>query len=173
MFKKGRDKVASLTARRVEVAHTPDKSNTADQVALILQSKGRELAARFASLLMICYQRRDISGMHITLTALTHTLHTLDLWSEKQSIREQMKGFVLHEGFPIQQSSALDWLLNHYFELPNDGDESVLLNWYQSLDDEWVLRKNLREMFPDKNSSELTPLIAIEKAAQQASEQER
>lgn len=122
----------------------------------------KELAARFASLFMICYRRRDISGMHIALTAFTHTLHTLKLWGIKASIRDQMRAYILQESFPMPEVKALDWLLNHYFEQENDGDESHLLNWYQSLDDEWILRKKLRDMFPDKASSELTPLIAAE-----------
>ncbi len=122
----------------------------------------QELAGRFASLFMICYQRRDISGMHIALTAFTHTLHALHLWAHKVLIKDQMRAYILHAGFPVAESKALDWLLNHYFESDNNSDESVLLQWYQSLDDEWVLRKKLREMFPDKQSSELTPLIAEE-----------
>ncbi|NRB42784.1 MAG: hypothetical protein HRU20_30660 [Pseudomonadales bacterium] len=124
----------------------------------------KELAARFASLFMICYRCRDISGMHVTLTAFTHTLHALGLWTNKAQIRDQMHSYIMLETFPVAEVKALDWLLNHYFELPNDGEETHLLNWYQSLDDEWILRKKLRDMFPDKTSSELTPLIAEETA---------
>lgn len=124
----------------------------------------KELAARFASLFMICYRRRDISGMHVSLTAFTHTLNALGMWDVKALIRDQMHAYILLESFPVAEVKALDWLLNHYFELSNDGDESHLLNWYQSLDDEWILRKKLRDMFPDKMSSELTPLIAEETA---------
>lgn len=122
----------------------------------------KELAGRYANLFMICYQRRDISGMHITLTAFTHVLHTLQLWDNKREIMRQMHGFILHEGFPEDQQPALDWLLNHYFEQPQDNeeDETVLLPWYQSLDDEWVLRKKLRNLFPQHSNTQLTLLIA-------------
>ena len=122
----------------------------------------KELAGRFASLFMMCYQRCDISGMHITLTAFTHTLHALKLWDNKKSIMEETRGYVLLGGFPDAELKALDWFFNHYFEQPNEGDESLLLNWYQSLDDEWILRKKLHSLFPDKQNSELTRLIAAE-----------
>jgi hypothetical protein len=122
----------------------------------------KELAGRYASLFMICYQRRDISGMHITLTAFTHTLHALQLWSAKKAIMEETKNYILVGGFPEVEVQALDWLLHHYFEQENSHDEDVLLNWYQSLDDEWILRKKLRALFPDKQNSELTVLIAAE-----------
>ena len=126
----------------------------------------QELAGRYASLFMICYRRRDISGLHIALTAFTHTLHALKVWSQKQQIMQSTRAYILHEGFPLAEQKALDWLLNHYFEQPNSADESNLLAWYQALDDEWVLRKKLREMFPDKPSSELTRLIAAEQNRQ-------
>lgn len=122
----------------------------------------KELAGRYASLFMICYKRRDISGIHIAFTAFTHTLHALNVWDQKQAIMEETKKYILLTGFPEDEIMALDWLLNHYFEQENTADESALLNWYQSLDDEWVLRKKLREMFPDKLNSELTVLIAAE-----------
>lgn len=142
-----------------------DESPTKDPSSDVLQSEiQKELAARFASLFMICYRRRDITGMHVSLTAFTHTLHALGLWEIKAIIREQMRAYILVESFPMAEVKALDWLLNHYFELPNEGDESHLLNWYQSLDDEWILRKKLRDLFPEKTSSELTPLIAEETA---------
>ena len=126
----------------------------------------KELSARYASLFMICYKRGDVSAMHITFTAFTHTLHALKVWDRKQEVMELTKAYILHDGFPVDEIKALQWLLNHYFEQPNEGDESILLNWYQYLDDEWVLRKKLREMFPDKTNSELTALIAIEQAKQ-------
>lgn len=122
----------------------------------------KELSGRFASLFMLCYQRRDISGMHIALTAITHTLHALKLWDTKQAVMEEARAYILLGGFPEAELKALDWLLHHYFEQPNAGDEAVLLNWYQSLDDEWILRKKLRNLFPDKQNSELTLLIAAE-----------
>lgn len=122
----------------------------------------KELAARYANLFMICYKRSDISGMHITFTAFTHVLHTLKLWENKRDIMQQMRGYILHEGFPEAEVAALDWLLNHYFEQPQDNeeDETVLLPWYQSLDDEWVLRKKLRNLFPEHSNTQLTLLIA-------------
>jgi hypothetical protein len=123
----------------------------------------KELAARYASLFMLCYQRKDISGMHITLTACTHTLHALSLWSLKRSFMEDLRHYILLASFPEDELKALDWLLHHYFEQLNSVDESALLNWYQSLDDEWILRKKLRSLFPEKQNSELTVLIAAEK----------
>jgi hypothetical protein len=132
----------------------------------------KELAARFASLFMIAYRRGDISALHISLTAFTHTLHALGVWGEKQAISEQFTGFVLHEGFPLAEQAQLSWMVNHYFEQANAEDESCLLNWYQALDDEWVLRKKLREMFPEKNNSELTQLIAQEQAKMQGEPKE-
>ena len=122
----------------------------------------QELAGRFANLFMICYRRRDMSGMHVTLTAFTHSLHALKVWPDKLAIMQQTKNYILMESFPVAALKPLEWLLNHYFEQPNDGDESQLLLWYQSIDDEWVLRKKLREMFPDKPNSVLTALIAAE-----------
>jgi hypothetical protein len=122
----------------------------------------KELAGRYASLFMICYQRRDISGMHITLTAFTHTLHALKLWENKKAIMEETRAYIMVGGFPEAEIKALDWLLHHYFEQPNDTEETALLNWYQALDDEWVLRKKLRALFPEKQNSELTVLIAAE-----------
>lgn len=122
----------------------------------------KELSARYASLFMMCYQRRDISGMHITLTAFTHTLHALKLWEAKKAIMEETRGYILIGGFPELELKALDWLLHHYFEQPNDTEETALLNWYQALDDEWILRKKLRALFPEKQNSELTLLIAAE-----------
>lgn len=122
----------------------------------------KELAGRYASLFMICYQRRDISGMHITLTAFTHTLHALKLWDHKKSIMDETRSYIMIGGFPEIEIKALDWLLHHYFEQPNETEETALLNWYQALDDEWVLRKKLRALFPEKQNSELTVLIAAE-----------
>ena len=129
---------------------------------IITPAVTKELAGRFASLFIMCYQRCDISGMHITLTAFTHTLHGLKLWENKKAIMDETRAYILLGGFPEAELKALDWLLNHYFEQPNDGDESVLLNWYQALDDEWILRKKLHNLFPDKPNSELTRLIAAE-----------
>lgn len=120
----------------------------------------KELAARYASLFMICYRRRDISGMHISLTAFTHVLHSLKLWPEKATVMQQMQHYIELEGFPQQELTPLQWLLNHYFEQPNSHDESFLLGWYQQLDDEWVLRKKLRSLFPQHSNSQLTLLIA-------------
>ena len=161
MFKKTFLRLVAATSS------SADKSEVASLDPVTPDAQGvmeKELAARFASLFMICYRRRDISGMHVSLTAFTHVLHTLNLWGIKALIRDQMHAYIMLEAFPEAEVKALDWLLNHYFELPNEGDESHLLNWYQSLDDEWILRKKLREMFPDKASSELTPLIAEETA---------
>ena len=121
-----------------------------------------ELAGRYASLFHICYKRSDISGMHISLTAFTHTLHALNLWDRKEAIMQETKKYILLVGFPESEVKALDWLLEHYFDPESESDESALLNWYQSLDDEWLLRKKLREMFPEKANSELTALIAAE-----------
>lgn len=132
-------------------------SDTSDSAQLV-----KELAGRYASLFMICYKRRDVSGIHITFTAFTHTLHALNVWDLKKVIRDDTRKYILIAGFPEDEVKALDWLLNHYFEQENTADESALLNWYQSLDDEWVLRKKLRDMFPDKLNSELTVLIAAE-----------
>ena len=122
----------------------------------------QELSARCASLFMICYRRGDISGMHIVLTAFTHTLYGLKLWSEVADISGMILGYILLEGFPKSEEKAVQWLLNHYFDQVNEQDESCLLNWYQALDDEWVLRKKLRELFPGKPNSELTLYIAAE-----------
>lgn len=120
----------------------------------------KELAARYASLFMICYRRRDISGMHITFTAFTHVLHSLNLWAKKESIMQQMRHFILLDNFPETEIVPLTWLLNHYFEQANTHDESLLLAWYQQLDDEWVLRNKLRSLFPEHSNSQLTLLIA-------------
>lgn len=164
MFKKTLLKLVSAKADAQQGAGQI-KKNTEDLAAISAQGDmEKELAARFASLFMICYRRRDITGMHVTLTAFSHALHTLKLWQMKSLIRDQMHAYIMMEAFPVDEVKALDWLLNHYFELPNEGDETHLLNWYQSIDDEWILRKKLREMFPDKSSSELTPLIAEETA---------
>lgn len=122
----------------------------------------KELAGRYASLFMMCYQRRDISGMHITLTAFTHTLHALKLWENKKAIMDETRTYIVLAGFPEAQIKALEWLLHHYFEQANEIDETALLGWYQALDDEWILRKKLRALFPDKQNSELTLLIAAE-----------
>ena len=127
----------------------------------------KELAGRLASLFMICYRRRDISGIHIAFTSFTHMLHALKVWDSKDVIMADTKAYILHEGFPVAEIKALEWLLNHYFEQKNEVEEEALLNWYQSLDDEWVLRNKLREMFPDKENSELTLLIAEEQKNQQ------
>lgn len=123
----------------------------------------KELAARYASLFMICYRRRDISGMHISFTAFTHVLHSLNMWGEKLSVMQQMRHFILLDNYPQSELVALDWLLNHYFEQANEHDESLLLGWYQDLDDEWVLRNKLRRLFPEHTSSQLTLLIAEQK----------
>ena len=120
----------------------------------------KELAARYASLFMICYRRRDISGMHITFTAFTHVLHSLKLWDNKAAISQEMRHFIILEGYPDSEAVPLNWLLNHYFEQHNDHDESLLLAWYQQLDDEWVLRNKLRRLFPEHSNSQLTRLIA-------------
>lgn len=133
-----------------------------DNESKISAATEKELAGRYANLFMICYKRRDISGIHITFTAFTHTLHALTMWEHKKSIMDDTKKYILLEGYPVNEVAALDWLLNHYFEQENTADESALLNWYQSIDDEWVLRKKLREMFPNKLNSELTVLIATE-----------
>ena len=138
------------------------KDDKPDAEVVVSSRVVTELAGRYANLFMICYKRRDISGIHIAFTAFTHTLHALSLWDNKVGIMEETRKFVLLSGFPEEEVKALDWLLNHYFEQNNEVDESALINWYQSLDDEWVLRNKLREMFPDKLSSELTVLIAAE-----------
>jgi len=123
----------------------------------------KELAARFANLFMICFRGGDISGMHVTLTAFTHVCHGLHWWSQRVDIERDLRHYILHEGFPVSDEPQLDWLLNHYFEQPQFGNESLLLTWYQKIDDEWVLRRKLRELFPEKSSSELTELIVQEK----------
>lgn len=122
----------------------------------------KEISARYANLFMICYQNRDISGIHITFTAFTHTLHALQLWEQKKAFMLEMRDYIMQQQFPLEEIKALDWLLHHYFEQVNEVEESALLNWYQSLDDEWILRKKLKTLFPDKTNSELTLLIAIE-----------
>ncbi|HEY9033407.1 MAG TPA: hypothetical protein VIN71_05695 [Pseudomonadales bacterium] len=126
-----------------------------------------ELAARHASLFMICYRRRDISGIHISLTALTHVLNTLKLWPERQAVSRRLRSFILQQAFPEAELPALDWLLQHYFsDDPQDSsDETVMLPWYQSLDDEWVLRNKLRSLFPEHSNSQLTLLIAEQQRA--------
>ena len=123
----------------------------------------KQLAGRYANLFMICYHQSDISGMHIAFTALTHTIYALKLWVKRKSFAEQLCHYASLEGFPENEMYALEWLVNHYFELPNEHDESILLTWYQAIDDEWVLRKKLRKMFPEKSNSELTELIFSEK----------
>ena len=123
----------------------------------------KELAARFANLFMICFRGGDISGMHVALTAFTHVCHGLHWWSMKAEIARDLRHYILNEGFPQTDEIQLDWLLNHYFEQPHFGNESVLLAWYQRIDDEWVLRRKLRELFPEKLSSELSEMIVQEK----------
>jgi hypothetical protein len=149
MFKRKKNTVGQL----------PDKAAAIHAITPALVT---EIVARYASLFMICYRRRDISGMHVTFTALTHSLHALQCWANKTDLAAQCLHYILLDGFPELEKPALQWLINHYFEQINDADESCLLNWYQSIDDEWVLRKKLREMFPDKLNSELTVLIAEE-----------
>lgn len=126
-----------------------------------------ELAARHASLFMICYRRRDISGIHISLTALTHVLNTLKLWPERQAVSRRLHSFILQQAFPEAELPALDWLLQHYFsdDSQDSSDETVMLPWYQSLDDEWVLRNKLRSLFPEHSNSQLTLLIAEQQRA--------
>lgn len=126
-----------------------------------------ELAARHASLFMICYRRRDISGIHISLTALTHVLNTLKLWPERQAVSRRLRSFILQQAFPEAELPALDWLLQHYFsdDSQDSSDETVMLPWYQSLDDEWVLRNKLRSLFPEHSNSQLTLLIAEQQRA--------
>jgi len=127
---------------------------------VINEQLSKELAGRYASLFMICYRRKDISGMHICLTAFTHVLHSLGLWADKAAIMQATQHYILLEGFAEEELMYLQWLLNHYFEQENDHDESFLLQWYQHLDDEWVLRKKLRELFPDHSNTQLTLMIA-------------
>lgn len=161
MFKKNKKKLAKLVTFKskpsVEAIHGQN-----EQVSTADDDLEKQISGRFASLIMICYQRKDISGIHIALTAYTHTLHAVGLWGDAATIKDQTRVYILQAGFPMAEIKALDWLLNHYFELPNESDESLLLNWYQSLDDEWVVRKKLREMFPEKKNSELTQYIAAE-----------
>lgn len=123
----------------------------------------KELAARFANLFMICFRGGDISGMHVALTAFTHVCHGLHWWNYRVEIARELRHYIVHEGFPESAEPQLDWLLNHYFEQPQFGNESLLLTWYQKIDDEWVLRRKLRELFPEKSSSELTEMIVQEK----------
>jgi hypothetical protein len=153
------DRVIKYIFGRKKEASSPSATASPPQPPSVV----KELSARFANLFMICYQRRDISGIHVTLTALTHTLHPLNLSGQKAEVSQELRRYLLLGGFPVAESAALDWLLNHYLGQGNAGDESMLLAWYQSLDDEWVLRKKLREMFPNKANSELTALIAAEK----------
>lgn len=127
---------------------------------LVNEQLSKELAGRYASLFMICYRRKDISGMHISLTAFTHVLHSLGLWPEKAVIMQAMRHYIVLDGFAAEEHWYLQWLLNHYFEQENEHDESFLLPWYQHLDDEWVLRKKLRELFPQHSNSQLTLMIA-------------
>ena len=126
------------------------------------QATEQELAARYADLFLICYQRRDISGMHITFTAFTHVLHCLKMWDRRKNIMQQTEHYILLNGFPEAELPALQWLLRHYFEQGKDGSEDELLAWYQMLDDEWVLRKKLKDMFPQYSNTQLTILIAEE-----------
>jgi hypothetical protein len=134
----------------------------------VLRNK-KELAARFANLFMICYRGGDISGMHVTLTAFTHVCHALHWWGSRAEIARDLRHYLVGEGFPAAEEVQLDWLLNHYFENAQFGSESLLLAWYQKIDDEWVLRRKLRELFPDKSSSELTEMIVQERHKNEAS----
>ncbi len=127
---------------------------------LVNEQLSKELAGRYASLFMICYRRKDISGMHVSLTAFTHVLHSLGLWPDKAAIMRATQHYIMLEGFAEEEQLYLQWLLNHYFEQENAHDESFLLQWYQHLDDEWVLRKKLRELFPDHSNTQLTLMIA-------------
>lgn len=163
MFKRKKNKEPNVT-ELAAAKEVKQQNQSSDISPVVTDHTIKELSARYASLFMIAYRRGDVSAMHITLTALTHTLHALGLWQDKKSIAEQCFGYVLQDGYPVDETSALRWLINHYFEQHNEQDESCLLNWYQSLDDEWVLRKKLREMFPEKSNSELTQLIAQEQA---------
>lgn len=132
------------------------------QQKAMTETQIKQLAARFANLFMLCYRQQDISGMHVTFTAFTHTLHGLDLWTAKKEFQQLMRHYLCLEKFPEAEMPYMDWLLNHYLEQENHYDESFLLPWYQTLDDEWMLRKKLKQLFPEKSNTQLSAWIVAE-----------
>lgn len=129
---------------------------------MVTQAQRQELAGRFSSLFMIAYKSQDISGMHVSLTGFSHSLYCLHAMGDAKALAQVFIDYALYENFPESESYALTWLVRHYLELGNEHDESLLLSWYQSLDNEWVLRRQLKKRFPEKKSSEISALILQE-----------
>jgi hypothetical protein len=122
----------------------------------------REISGRYANLFVHCYKKRDVTGMQVTVTALTHLCYGLRLGERSDQIQQLFREYVLKEGFPEAELSYLDWLLNHFFEREQEHPAEYMLPWYQKVDDEWLLRQKLRAEFPDKNNTELTALLMAE-----------
>lgn len=129
---------------------------------MVSKTQLQELAGRFSSLFMIAYKSQDISAMHVSLTGLSHSLYCLHAMNEARALAQVFIDYAFYENFPETETYALKWLVQHYLELGNEHDESLLLSWYQSLDNEWVLRRQLKKRFPDKKSSEISALILQE-----------
>ena len=129
---------------------------------MVSNAQLKELAGRFSSLFMMGYNAQDISAMHVSLTGLSHSLYCLHAMNDAKQLAQVFIDYARFESFPESEEYALKWLVQHYLELGNEHDESLLLSWYQSLDNEWVLRRQLKKRFPEKKSSEISALILQE-----------
>jgi hypothetical protein len=122
-----------------------------------------EISARYANLLVHCYKKRDVNGIQVSITALTHLCYSVngvDRLDLKAKVARQFIDFVGREAdFPPEELPYVEWLVNHFFEIEQSRPAEYMLPWYQQLDDEWLVRKQLKDACPDKNSTELTAMM--------------
>lgn len=139
-----------------------------------------DILARYANMLVHCYQKRDVTGVQVSVTALTHLCYSLESQDRNELKARVAKQFVAcvakEEGFPEDELVYIEWLVNHFFEIKQSEPAEFMLPWYQKIDDEWLVRKQLKAACPDKNSTELTAMMlyqaqhgsgSLEKAASQ------
>lgn len=122
-----------------------------------------ELIARYANLLVHCYGKRDVTGIQVTVTALTHLCYAMGIAEEHEAItREFVEAVEREQAFPNAELPYVNWLLNHFFQQEQEQPAEFMLPWYQKLDDEWLVRKKLKASFPEKNSTEITAMLLHE-----------
>lgn len=128
----------------------------------------QEVIARYANLTMHCYNKGDVSGIQVTITGFTHLCYVFELADEKRELVKSFEQALLSEGLAEDELQYMHWLLNHFLQIEQDKPQEFMLPWYQQLDDEFVLRQQIKTKFPHLTSTQIT--AAILKQAQQPAE---
>lgn len=132
----------------------------------VASKQWQEVIARYANLVMHCYHKGDVSGIQVTITGFTHLCYVFNKVDDCSAIVQQFEQALLQEALPENELPYMHWLLNHFLQIEQDKPQEFMLPWYQQLDDEFVLRQQIKTKFPHLSSTQIT--AAILQQAQQA-----